>query len=295
MFAVAAPSAFWGASAAKAGRGWNACADDDSFRFALGGPLPKDAAGDEAPRQDAQLQARLERLSAGSDARGALRTLRTGAASGIAFVDGGSWVAVSQGQLTLAVTGRSAVGNTHGEDLAWELMEFYRLNCDLLYDDLVDQLQEALQDVAGVYSFVLFDRLRHRVVAARDSSGYGGELYWGLARDGSLMFSSTMDSAMVEVAELDGVQSFPAGAVFVSLVADAYAVFVQQRCPGRLVSFQSPYAWAPAMGDVGSAMCRIISGTDLTKITTSRGYMQRTPSMADIVNDAASMMRGTAH
>lgn len=298
MFAIAATSAYWGARQG----GYAEC---DSCRFALGGitePLAKPAAdADEALAKDSLL-GRLGRLGEAdvpAAARKTLKNCRTGEASGMAYFSGGAWTVASTGALTIAVTGNATVGQGDGdarEGLAWELLDFYAQHATMPYDELVDELADALAEVKGQYSFVLQDRARHRVVAARDSTGNAGDMYWGLGGDGSLMFSSTMDSAIDECAS---VQAFPSGTVFVSMVSDAYAVFVEQRCPGRLVSFTSPYVWdtkatASDMG-VGGMMCRIMSGTDLTLITTSRGYMVRTPSMGDVVNASASMMRGAAH
>ena len=79
-----------------------------------------------------------------------------------------------------------------------------------------------------------------------------------------------------------------------SAVDDAYAVMVQGACPGRLVSFATPFVWQ-AVPAAEANMCRVMSGKDLTMIKTSRGYMQRTPSMSDVVAAAAGSMRGEAH
>jgi len=269
--------------------------------FALGGitaaqPTTGKGSPSEEPLPKDGLAARMNQLLLGASlaTRRSVKHVALAENSGLAFLPGAVSVA-STGALTLALAGSIAPeGREDGEEavvpdarerVAWELLQFYqdaaRTCADV--DDLVGALRAGLgaMHLKGSYAFVMLDRAAHRVVAARDATG-AVDLMWGLAQDGSLQFATTLDSAIDQCRFVP----FPKGAVFVSMVEDAYGVFVEGRCPGRLLSFARRTPAKPPKPSA-AAMCRIMSGTDLAMITTSSGWMIRTPSMGDLVNAAA--------
>lgn len=120
-------------------------------------------------------------------------------------------------------------------------------------------------------------------------------------------------------------------------MTDPYAVFIQSRCPGRLVPFARSVSALPlsraqagaatrraaprlppagralasqataccavrgasfepavffppnrAPRSAGAGFCRIASGTDLTLVTSTRGWMLRTPSVSEMLHRAHS-------
>ncbi|KAL5575431.1 hypothetical protein UlMin_017130 [Ulmus minor] len=71
--------------------------------------------------------------------------------------------------------------------------------------------QKIIRDFKGHFAFVLFDQNSHTIFVARDSNG-GVDLQWGLASDGSLVFSS--DSNMIKEACGKSCATFPSGCLF---------------------------------------------------------------------------------
>ena len=151
-------------------------------------------------------------------------------------------------------------------------------------------LLKGLAAVTGSFALVMHDRVRHRVVAARDKSG-NQELMWGLTADAALVFSTTTASAIEQAVNP---QAFPAGCVFVSDVdANAYNVFVKGAVPGALTSFARAAGKGPLQRANSSSggFCRVLSGTDLAQISSKMGAMGRTGSFTDL---APAAMRGAA-
>ena len=103
--------------------------------------------------------------------------------------------------------------------------------------------------------------------------------------DAALMFASTSDSALVQA---ENPQAFPPGALFISDVqCSAYNIFVRGAVPGALTSFARAKA-IPRASSSSGGFCRIMSGTDLSQISSKMG---RTPSFTDL---APAAMRGAA-
>jgi asparagine synthetase B (glutamine-hydrolysing) len=154
------------------------------------------------------------------------------------------------------------------------------------------EMQSGLASLSGSWAFVLQDRQRHRVVAARSADGEV-PLMWGETSKNELMFGTSEDSALQECEA----SPFPAGCVFISSVADRlYDVTVKRACPGRLVSF------ATAAGDAiiavrrvrsRGSLSRVTSGNDLRLIKTyGGGKLQSRPSFSDLYgsNNALATM-----
>lgn len=298
MFAVFSSESFWGACprlGKSLGAGGRKTKNCECCTFALGGPMEAFAGLVESPASDTpdrtSLSGRLGQfcVCSASSTRNKIRNLRTGERSGLSVLpplaglasDGSTSIAVHVGDVNVD-SDRNDVQDAR-EKIAWELLEFYSFNADLHDEELEDALCAGLSVLRGSCCFVLHDRKRHRVVAAR--TGDGVDLFWGMTPDASLLFSTTMDSAIDQCQ----FQVFPSDCLFVSTVADAYSVFVQNRCPGRLVPFAHSASPLPrgdraqaAIGNVN--MCRIASGTDLALITSKKGYMLRTPSVTEMMN-----------
>ena len=156
---------------------------------------------------------------------------------------------------------------------------------------LKSELQAGLTSLSGSWAFVLQDRKRHRVVAARSKDG-GVPLMWGETNKNELMFGTTDDSALQECEASE----FPAGCVFISSVADRlYDVTVKRACPGRLVSFAHAPGEAAIIKRVRSrgSLSRVVSGGDLRLIKTfAGGKLASRPSFSDLYgsnNDLSAM------
>ena len=118
--------------------------------------------------------------------------------------------------------------------VAWALLGAYAAVADAPFEEMQSSLLKGLSAVTGSFALVMHDRVRHRVVAARDKSG-GVDLLWGLSANAALIFSTTSASA---IGQAVNPQMFPAGCCFVSDVdANAYNTFVKLACPGSLTSF----------------------------------------------------------
>jgi len=300
MYATFASPAFAGSCALKSCR----LASCSCTSFSLGGPVVLAAPGKgEEPVPQASLQGRLQALgmTMSIKTRASIQTLAVGVNSGMAVIPSAASL-ISTGAISLMLTGAIELGEDapDGQDereaAAWTLLSFYSTHAAQPTDELVRELQAALGTLAAsTFAFVLHDRRRHRVVAGR--SGQGADLFWGLSADSALMLSSTLDSAMDQA----DCQAFPANCLFVSSVPDAYSLFVQRLCPGRLVGFHAPAPESPATPAAAPApakglapLCRITSGTDLAMITSSKGWMQRTPSMSELIAASAGSAVGSA-
>ena len=116
--------------------------------------------------------------------------------------------------------------------MAWLLLDTYAACADAA--DMEQQLMAGLAVLTGGFAFVLHDRSRHRVVAARDRAGQQ-PLLWGMTADAALVFSSSTASAIDQAVNP---AAFPPGCLFVSdCDARAYAVFVRGATPGSLKQF----------------------------------------------------------
>lgn len=292
MFATASPSLFWGAcphARAVGGLRSGASASCDCVARTQGGISLRQAtaAGDDAPGKETLL-GRLDALLP----RETVKECLTGSSSGLAFAPDSAALA-SDGAVSLVIMGdvnlmeeEAADGLTDRERVAWQLLDAYTSCADASFESLQATLTAGLAALSGGFAFVLHDRTRHRVVAARDRAG-AQTLLWGMTADASLVFSSTSESAIDQAVNP---QAFPPGCLFISDVETrAFAVFVRGATPGALTSF----ARAPGKGPIPRAssssngLCRIASGTDLTLITS----MLRSPSFNDL---APAGMRGAA-
>jgi hypothetical protein len=81
--------------------------------------------------------------------------------------------AVSMPSLTRACRARPAP-----QRVAWQLLGAYAACADLSFEAMQAALTAGLAQLTGAFAFVLVDRLRHRVVAARDRAG-AQTLLWG--------------------------------------------------------------------------------------------------------------------
>ena len=174
---------------------------------------------------------------------------------------------------------------------AWSLLGYYHDHAGSDIELLKAELQSGLASLSGSWAFVLQDRQRHRVVAARSADGEV-PLLWGETRKNELMFGTTEDSALAECEA----SPFPPGCVFISSVADRlYDVTVKCACPGRLVSFASGGDAVIAVRRVRSRgnLSRVTSGGDLRLIKTyGSGKLQSRPSFSDLYgsNNALSAL-----
>ena len=64
--------------------------------------------------------------------------------------------------------------------VAWQLLDAYTSCADASFESLQATLTAGLAALSGGFAFVLHDRMRHRVVAARDRAG-AQTLLWGCA------------------------------------------------------------------------------------------------------------------
>lgn len=131
----------------------------------------------------------------------------------LAIVDpeGGEQPLLSEdGRIALAVNGEIYNHRTLAAELRGDHVFATGSDCEVivhLYEELGPDLVEELD---GVFGFVLADRSTGDVVAARDPIGVV-PLYWGRGRDGGLWFASEM-KAIAEVCPR--FEQFPPGHVF---------------------------------------------------------------------------------
>lgn len=155
---------------------------------------------------------------------------------------------------------------------------------------------EKLRRLSGGFAFVLFDRARHRLVAARDGAGQE-RLFWGVCGDGEeggvLCFSDTLNPAMEEC--MFSATQFPAGTVLVAQGAAAWRAPAGSRLavgPSRpgvstLHSFTAPRHPVRAVPRVNSsgALCgavfRVGSAADL--MSGDLSGMRRVSSFKELV------------
>lgn len=134
---------------------------------------------------------------------------------------------------------------------------------------------EKLRQLSGGFAFVLFDRAKHRLVAARDAVGKE-DLFWGVCSDGEeggvLCFSDTLNAAMDEC--MFSATQFPKGMVLVSQGTVAWRAPKGSKmacgpaAPGcsTLHSFTRPKNLVRAVPRVNSsgAMCGAVFRVDST-------------------------------
>ena len=85
----------------------------------------------------------------------------------------------------------------HTQRSAWSLLGYYWEHCSSDVELLKAEMQSGLASLSGSWAFVLQDRQRHRVIAARSADG-AVPLMWGETRKNELMFGTTDDSALQE-------------------------------------------------------------------------------------------------
>jgi asparagine synthetase B (glutamine-hydrolysing) len=161
---------------------------------------------------------------------------------------------------------------------------YYHDHASLDIDVLKSDMVAGLASLSGSWAFILQDRKRHRVVAARSLDG-AVPLMWGETSKNCLLFSTTQDSAVSS--DIDA-SPFPPGCVFVSSVADKlYDVTVKRACPGRLVSFAQPPSSGVRRVRSRGSLSRITSGVDLDLIKTfAAGKLRTTPSFSNLFGSA---------
>jgi hypothetical protein len=134
---------------------------------------------------------------------------------------------------------------------------------------------EKLRQLSGGFAFVMFDRARHRLVAARDAAGEE-DLFWGVCSDGEeggvLCFSDTLNPAMEEC--MFSATQFPKGMVLVAQGSVAWRAPAGSRLavgparPGtsKLHSFTRPQNLVRAVPRVNSsgALCGAVFRVDST-------------------------------
>lgn len=134
------------------------------------------------------------------------------------------------------------------EDDAHWLLDFYRTFTDpdveqaegVLGEDVMTKALDCLAALKGSFAFVIYDSVRHRVLAARDREG-SVPLFWGATEEGQLLFGT-------QLADLEAsnptATAFPAGCLFTS-VRNMFAYNPGERgwmiagddVPGELLSF----------------------------------------------------------
>uniref|UniRef100_A0A7S3QLZ7 DUF3700 domain-containing protein n=2 Tax=Dunaliella tertiolecta TaxID=3047 RepID=A0A7S3QLZ7_DUNTE len=126
------------------------------------------------------------------------------------------------------------------DDAHW-LLDFYRTfdAPGSRSDEVLDLALQSLEQVRGSFAFVIYDRLHHRVLAARDRDGVI-PLYWGTDEAGQLKFGSEL----ADFADCNpSATLFPAGAMFTSALNRAESdgpqgwVISGEGMPGQLLSF----------------------------------------------------------
>ena len=157
---------------------------------------------------------------------------------------------------------------------------------------------EKLRQLIGGFAFILFDRKRHRLVAARDAAGEE-DLFWGVCSDGEeggvLCFSDTLNTPAMEECMFSATQ-FPKGMVLVAQGSVAWRappgskMAVGPSRPGvsKLHSFtkpQNPVRAVPRVNSSGAlcgAVFRVDSAADLL-MSTELSTMQRVSSVKELV------------
>ena len=91
---------------------------------------------------------------------------------------------------------------------------------------------EMIQNLRGMFSFILYDRITNTYLIARDHMGKT-PLYIGWANDGSIYVGSEMKSLVGQCSKL---QNFPPGHIYVSV----------NGAPGEFTRWYKP-VWAPEM------------------------------------------------
>lgn len=158
---------------------------------------------------------------------------------------------------------------------------------------------EKLRQLSGGFAFVLFDRAKHRLVAARDAAGEE-DLFWGVCSDGEeggmLCFSDTLHTPAMEECMFSATH-FPKGMVLVAQGSAAWRappgskLVVGPSRPGvsKLHSFTKPQNLVRAVPRVNSsgALCgavfRVDSTADLLMSGNLASAMQRVSSFKELV------------
>uniref|UniRef100_A0A7S0WRI6 DUF3700 domain-containing protein n=1 Tax=Chlamydomonas leiostraca TaxID=1034604 RepID=A0A7S0WRI6_9CHLO len=170
-------------------------------------------------------------------------------------------------------------------DAHW-LLDFYRTfttaegPADLSDgEEVMSKALECLAAIQGSFAFVIYDSVRHRVLAARDRDGTI-PLYWGATEIGQLMFGTAIgDLAACNPTAV----AFPAGCLFTSEQAlAAYNpgergwVIAGDEVPGDLLSFVAAEDAAhfrgvkaipriTSKGQVCGAVYKVSSTADMSK------------------------------
>lgn len=157
---------------------------------------------------------------------------------------------------------------------------------------------EKLRQLSGGFAFILFDRARRRLVAARDAAGEE-ELYWGVCSDGEeggvLCFSDAINTPAMEECMFSATQ-FPKGMVLVAQGSVAWRapagskMAVGPSRPGvsKLHSFtrpQNPVRAVPRINSSGAlcgAVFRVDSAANLL-MSGEMSTMQRVSSVKELV------------
>lgn len=78
-----------------------------------------------------------------------------------------------------------------------------------------NSLAEALKRLKGPYAFVLYDRLRLRIVAARDPNG-AEPLFWTTSEDGLRLCFATDKATLMQEHTEERIKTFPPGGLYMS-------------------------------------------------------------------------------
>ncbi|KAL6762685.1 aluminum induced protein-domain-containing protein [Haematococcus lacustris] len=175
------------------------------------------------------------------------------------------------------------------DDAHW-LLDFYNTFTDpdldqeegLRGESLMNQALECLSHIKGSFAFVIYDSMRHRVLAGRDRDG-SQPLFWGATGDGQLVFGAEPEDL---AACNPSATLFPAGCLFTSeraLVAvcpgERGWVIEGDDLPGDVLSFVAAEDAAhfrgvkaipriTSQGMVCGAVYKVASSADMTRPIT---------------------------
>ncbi|KAJ9527657.1 hypothetical protein QJQ45_025925 [Haematococcus lacustris] len=149
-------------------------------------------------------------------------------------------------------------------------------------ESLMNQALECLSHIKGSFAFVIYDSMRHRVLAGRDRDG-SQPLFWGATGDGQLVFGAEPEDL---AACNPSATLFPAGCLFTSeraLVAvcpgERGWVIEGDDLPGDVLSFVAAEDAAhfrgvkaipriTSQGMVCGAVYKVASSADMTRPIT---------------------------
>jgi len=153
---------------------------------------------------------------------------------------------------------------------------------------------EKLRQLSGGFAFVLYDRKRHRLVAARDAAGHE-ELYWGVASDGeggsSLMFASSAECPALGECAFSSTL-FPKGTVLLSQGGVAWrsktpSLVSGPHHPGTaaLHSFarpERPVRAVPRLNSSGMLCGAVFRVESIPDLAAAGSDVRRTPSQIEL-------------